>query len=56
METVRECAACRRLCEPPLTYIHDSTGRPTGSVLCLGCLPGGDEPVDYPAELGGEGG
>ena len=60
MEMVQKCVACRRLCEPPLTYVADAAGRLTGHVVCLACLPDGDEPAagatGDAAELGGEGG
>ena len=56
MDAVRACVACRRLCEPPLTYVVDAAGELLDAVVCLGCAPEKPEPDDARAEFGGEGG
>ena len=59
---VKVCIACGGFAESPFTHIEDSHGRLTAAVVCEGCLtapaepPLEEEPVDFPAELGGEDG
>jgi hypothetical protein len=57
---VATCVACRGPAEPPLTYVEDTNGWPTGLVVCQRCLcadgPAGDDAEDaYSVEFGGEG-
>jgi len=52
----QDCVVCRKACEPPLTHVTDTAGRPTGHVVCLECaeaITGSAEGSDSSVDQGG---